>query len=125
MLALLNNKPRLLLLDDDPSIQRLMATVLRRAGFRVDLVSTGTAAIEKLAKIEYKALLLDVMTPTEGGFTVVRHLKKARPELLHRVILVTASPETVLKTVSGNVAAVVHKPFTPEQLVKTVRRVAK
>ena len=118
-------KKRLLLLDDDPSMQRLMAAVLRRAGFRVDVVSSGDAAIEKLGRVEYAALLLDLMTPTEGGLTVVRYLKKSRAELLRRVILVTGSPESVLKTVAGDVAAVVHKPFTPEQLLKAVHRVVR
>ena len=118
-------KKRLLLLDDDPSMQRLMAAVLRRAGFRVDVVSSGDAAIEKLDRVEYAALLLDLMTPTEGGLTVVRYLKKSRAELLRRVILVTGSPESVLKTVAGDVAAVVHKPFTPEQLLKAVHRVVR
>jgi len=121
----LKAKKRLLLLDDVPSMQRLLAAMLRRDGFRVDVVSSGQAAIEKLGRIEYAALLLDLMTPTEGGLTVIRHLKKSRAELLRRVILVTASPESVLKTVAGDVAAVVHKPFTREELLKTVRRVVR
>lgn len=125
MLPLLRGKPRVLLLDDDASMQRLIAAVLRREGFRVDVVSSGAAAIERIGRFEYAALLLDLMTPTEGGVTVMRHLEKAKPALLRRVILVTASPESLLKSVAGSAAAVVHKPFTPEQLVKTVRRVLK
>jgi DNA-binding response OmpR family regulator len=123
MLSLLKRKARVLLLDDDPAMQRLIATVLRRAGLRVDVVGAGAQAIEKLGSVEYDALLLDLMTPTEGGITVMRHLKKAKPELLRRVILVTASPESVLKSVASDAAAVVHKPFEPEQLVAAVNRV--
>ena len=123
MLSLLKRKARVLLLDDDPAMQRLIATVLRRAGLRVDVVSGGSQAIEKIGSIEYAVLLLDLMTPTEGGVTVIRHLKKANPQLLRRVILVTASPESVLKSVARDAAAVVQKPFEPEQLVATVNRV--
>lgn len=114
---------RLLLLDDDPAMQRLIATVLRRAGYRVDIVSAGDQAIEKIGRIRYHALLLDLMTPTEGGMTVVRHLKKHKPEMLRRVLLVTGSPKSVLRTVAGDVAAVVQKPFEAAQLVETVERV--
>ena len=124
MFSLLSRKPRLLLLDDDPAMQRLVSTVLRRAGYRVDVVSAGTQAIEKIAQADYAVLLLDLMTPTEGGMTVIRHLKKTRPELLRRVVLVTASPEAVLRTVEGDVAAVVHKPFEPKDLVAIVEKVA-
>lgn len=122
MLPLLK-KGRLLLLDDDPAMQRLIATVLRRAGYRVDVVSAGAQALEKIGRFDYDALLLDLMTPTEGGMTVVRHLKKHQPEMLRRVLLVTGSPKSVLKTVAGDVAAVVQKPFEAAHLLETVARV--
>jgi CheY-like chemotaxis protein len=91
MLSLLRRKARVLLLDDDPAMQRLIVKLLSREGLRVDVVSGGTQAIEKIGRVDYDALLLDLMTPTEGGVTVMKHLKKAKPELLRRVILVTAS----------------------------------
>lgn len=123
MLSVLKRKPRVLLLDDDPAMQRLIGAVLRRAGLRVDIVSSGAQAMEKIGRTDYDALLLDLMTPTEGGVTVMRHLKKDNPKLLRRVVLVTASPESLLKSVAHDAAAVVHKPFEPEQLVSTVKRV--
>jgi two-component system chemotaxis response regulator CheY len=123
MLSLLKRKARVLLLDDDLAMQRLIVKLLGREGLRVDVVSAGAQAIEKLGGADYDAILLDLMTPTEGGITVITHLKKAKPQLLRRVILVTASPESVLKSVARDAAAVVHKPFEPEQLVTTVKRV--
>lgn len=115
-------KPRILFLDDDPSIQRLVATLLRREGWRVDLVSTGRQAIEKIGRFDYDALLLDLMTPTEGGMTVIRHLRETDPAKLRTVILVTASPAAVLRTASRDVFSVVKKPFEPQTLVDTVRK---
>lgn len=123
MLPLLKRKARLLLLDDDPAMQRLISALLRRAGYRVDVVSAGTPAIEKLGRVEYGALLLDLMTPTDGGMTVIRHLKQHRPALLRRVLLVTASPETLLRSVAPDVAGVVQKPFDADQLLAAVERV--
>lgn len=118
-------KPRVLLLDDDPSMQKLIAKLLRDEGYRVDVVSTGSQAIEKIGKAEYQALLLDLMTPTEGGMTVIRHLRGSDPPLLKRVVLVTASPDAVLRTVSKEVFGVVHKPFEAQELVATLRRLVK
>jgi CheY-like chemotaxis protein len=122
MSPLLARKPRLLLLDDDPSMQRLMAMVLKKEGYRVDVVDSGASAIEKVNAEEYDALLLDVMTPTEGGLTVIRHLKKAKPALLKRILLVTASPQAILKTVEHDVFAIVHKPFEAKDLVGAIAR---
>jgi CheY-like chemotaxis protein len=122
MLSLLNRRTRVLVLDDDPSMQRLIGTLLRRHGYRVDVVSSGSQAIDRMRRTNYAALLLDLMTPTEGGMTVIRHLRTEDPESLKRVILVTASPDTILKSIE-DVAAVVHKPFEQKELVATVDRI--
>ena len=119
----LKRKARLLLLDDDPSMQRLIAALLRRDGHRVDVVSEAAQAIEHIGRYAYDALLLDIMTPTEGGLTVLRHLRKAKPELMKRVLLVTASPDSILKGVSGDVFGVVRKPFAAEELMTAIRKV--
>lgn len=116
---------RVLLLDDDASMQRLVSTLLKRAGFRVDAVDRGSQAIEALKDGGYDAVLLDLMMPTEGGLTVVKHLRKENPSLLARVLLLTATPESVLKTLERDVAGVVRKPFTREELVGAVKRVSK
>jgi DNA-binding response OmpR family regulator len=121
MLRLLK-KPRVLLLDDDPSMQRLLAMLLRREGFRVEIVSTGKQAIEKIQHTEYDALLLDLMMPTEGGMTVIRHLREHDPRMLRRVVIVSASPDSVLKNVSKEVGAVVKKPVDADELIAAIRR---
>ena len=123
MLPLLKPKTRLLLLDDDPSMQRLIAMVLRRGGHRVDVVSEASQAIANIARYEYDALLLDIMTPTEGGMTVIRHLRKTKPELLRRTVLVTGSPDSLLRSVSADVFGVVRKPFEAKELLATIERV--
>ena len=122
MIRLLQNKARVLVLDDDTSLQKLVATLLRRAGHSVDVVSSGSQALEKIAKIRYDALLLDVMTPTDGGFTVIRHLREANPPLLKRVVLLTASPDSVLRGVEKDIFGIVHKPFEAQNLVETIAR---
>ncbi|HYC58040.1 MAG TPA: response regulator [Thermoanaerobaculia bacterium] len=123
MIRLLKPKARILLLDDDTSMQKLVSTLLRREGHRVDVVSSGSQAIEKINHVEYHALLLDVMTPTDGGFTVIKHLKEANGELLNRVVLLTGSPESVLRSVKRDIFGVVHKPFEAQELIDTVTRV--
>ncbi|HYK03212.1 MAG TPA: response regulator [Thermoanaerobaculia bacterium] len=123
MLKMLKRGARLLVLDDDPSMQKLVGTLLRRAGYRTDVVSQGQQAIEKIGQNDYAALLLDLMAPTEGGLTVIKHLRETRPELLKRVVLVTASPESVLRGIDKDVAAIVRKPFEANELIETISRV--
>ena len=123
MIRILKPKARILLLDDDTSMQKLVSALLRRQGHRVDVVSSGSQAIEKINRGTYDALLLDVMTPTDGGFTVIKHLKETNAALLTRVVLLTGSPESVLRGVKRDIFGVVHKPFESQELIDTVTRV--
>jgi len=111
-----------LLLEDDPSMQRLVAVLLKRAGFRVDPVSKGLDAIVMMKSTPYGALLLDLMMPHEGGMTVINHLREIDPASLARVILLTATPESVIRTVASEVFGTVRKPFEEAELIDTVTR---
>ena len=120
----LKSKPRVLVLDDDVSMQKLVALILKREGFRVDVVDSGRKAIDAIGKNQYHAILLDLMMPIEGGMTVISHLRTNKPELLQRVILLTATPDAVLRGIAKDVFAAIRKPFEPSELVSTVSRLA-
>jgi len=120
---LLKRKRRVLLLDDDPSMQRLVSSLLQREGFRVDVFLTGRDAMRALDRGKYDVLLLDLMMPHEGGMTVIRHLRKNDPELLHRALLLTAMPKSTVDSLQKEVAGIVQKPFDPPQLIGAVREI--
>ena len=119
-----SRKPRVLVLDDDVSMQKLVAMLLKREGLRVDVVDSGRKAIEAIDNNDYAAILLDLMMPHEGGMTVLTHLRQKSPEVLQHVILVTAMPDSILKGIAKDVFAVVRKPFQASDLVATVARLA-
>jgi DNA-binding response OmpR family regulator len=121
----LKRKPRVLLLDDDPSMQRLVSKILKDEGFKVDVVLTGREAIAAIAKGQYDAMLLDLMMPHEGGLTVIRHLESSDKGKLQRVIVLSGSPESVLGNVRDSVAGIVQKPFEATELIGAVRRITK
>jgi len=117
-------RKRVLLLEDDPSMQRLVAKILGREGFRVDVFLTGRQAIAAVKDAAYDVLLLDLMMPHEGGMTVIRHFRANDPAMLKRSILFTASPDSLIDSLSGEVPTVVQKPFEPKQLIDAVRRMS-
>lgn len=121
---LLRKKTPVLLLDDDPSMQRLVKAILTREGFKVDTFLTGRQAIAAIDDGDYAALLLDLMMPHEGGMTVIRHLRKKNPKMLGRVLLFTASPESLVASIEPEVAGVVPKPFQEADLIRAVRAIA-
>ncbi|MGZ7039811.1 MAG: response regulator, partial [Thermoanaerobaculia bacterium] len=99
-------KTRVLVLDDDAAMQRLVSTILKREGYRVDSVSSGDRAIEAIGKTRFDAILLDLMMPVAGGMTVIKHLKESDPDVLNRVILLTATSESIIKNIANDVFAV-------------------
>jgi DNA-binding response OmpR family regulator len=125
MASFLKRKPRVLLLDDDPSMQRLVASLLKREGYRVDVFLTGRDALRSLESREYDVLLLDLMMPHEGGMTVIRELRNKKPELLERALVLSASTQSVIGVVEDEVAGVVRKPFDAPELIDAVQRVQK
>jgi DNA-binding response OmpR family regulator len=124
-MSILRRKSRVLLLDDDPSMQRLVSKLLKDEGFKVDLVLTGRDAIAAIGRVQYDAMLLDLMMPHEGGLTVIRHLEAGDRVKLGRVIVLSGSPESVLGNVRDSVAAIVQKPFEAAELIAAVRRISK
>jgi CheY-like chemotaxis protein len=123
-MQLFSRKPRVLVLDDDVTMQKLVSMLLKREGYRIDVVDSGRKAIESIDKNDYTAILLDLMMPHEGGMTVLTHLRQKSPELLQHVILLTAMPDSILKGIAKDVFAVVRKPFEASDLVATVARLA-
>jgi DNA-binding response OmpR family regulator len=114
---------RVLILEDDTMMQKLVAKLLRSLHVRVDVVGNGRDAVRKLA-VEgerYDALLFDLMMPHEGGLTVLRNLQEQHAALLRKVILMTGSGSSITDPWSHLVFAVVHKPFDGAALVNTVR----
>jgi CheY-like chemotaxis protein len=122
MFGLFRRKKRVLILDDDAAMQKLMALLLQREGYRVDVVNSGRAAMAALEGKSYHAILLDLMMPYEGGMTVIGHLRETDPALLKRVIVVTGTPKSVLKGIAAEVAGIVRKPFQAAELIEAVRR---
>ena len=124
MRSLFKRRKRVLLLDDDVSMQRLVARILGKSGFRVDVFLTGNQAIAAIRRQRYDVILLDLMMPHEGGMTVIRHLRTNDPKTLKRSILLTASPDSLIDALSCEVETVVQKPFEAEQLIDAVRRMS-
>ena len=123
MIDFLKSKSRVLLLDDDPAMQRLVTAILKREGYRIDVVDKGQDAIKSMKERRYDAVLLDIMMPHEGGMTVIKHLAEEQPETLNRVLILTGTSQSVLRTIEHKVFGVVPKPFQPADLVDAVGRV--
>ena len=118
-------KPLVLLADDNEATRTLITAVLHR-DFGVDLASDGNEAIEKLKRREYAAILLDLLMPIADGFSVLDYLRRENPEMLGRVLVVTAAAGRWHTDRLSDYAlcGVIAKPFEVEVLLESVRNCA-
>ncbi len=110
-------KRRVLVVDDDAGIRVLVARVLSRCDFAVDSARDGAEAIERVLAYDYDVIVLDLMMPRIDGFAVIRYIGEHRPELLPRVIVMTAYGAGALQRVHPPVQRLIEKPFDIATLV--------
>ncbi len=114
---------RLLIVEDDPSLVRLLRDNLVYEGFAVDCVSDGTQAVEIARSVPPDLVLLDVMIPGLNGFEVCRALSAARYRV--PIIIVTARTQQQDKVRGLELGAddYVTKPFSLDELLARIHAV--
>jgi PAS domain S-box-containing protein len=116
---------RVLCVDDDEEVQRLMSRVLEAENYDVDACRSGEEALRMLADREYGLVLLDIAMPGMDGWEACRRIK-SDPRLGGiKVYMVTAKPIETSGPRSRETGAdgYLLKPFRPEDLVELVRGV--
>ena len=112
---------RVLVVDDDESIRTLIQRLLNKHGFMVEVASDGAAALEKISKENYDALVLDLMMPRIDGFGVIKEMIASKPNLVPKTVVATAYPKEVTNQKLDEVCRVIIKPFDTKELVDAVR----
>lgn len=114
--------PRLLVVDDEPSIREPLAEYLTANGFAVDVAESAAAAREVLGAKSIDLVVLDVMMPGEDGFDFVRTL---RSKVSLPVIFVTARTDDTDRIVGLELGAddYLVKPFNPRELLARIKAV--
>ena len=113
---------RILLVDDDLNIRLLGADLLFHSGYQVDTAEDGESGWEALQAKNYDLLITDNKMPKVSGLELVKKLRSARMAL--PVILVSgAMPEELNRLPWLQLAATLWKPFTPGELLGTVKKV--
>lgn len=113
--------PRVLVVDDEPSLTDLLSMALRYEGWSVRAEGAGVAAVRAAREWRPHAVVLDVMLPDLDGLTVLNRLREESPEL--PVLFLTAR-DAVEDRITGLTAGgddYVTKPFSLEEVVARLR----
>lgn len=112
----------MLVADDDEIVRRAIVRLLARAGFSVDEVADGTAAVAALGRQSFDVIVSDISMPGVDGIAVLRAARTRDPDV--PVILVTGGPElaTAIEALRLGAFDYVLKPFDTEKLTQSVAR---
>ena len=113
-----------LLAEDNEGTCTLIQALLQPQ-FQVDVAGDGAETIEKLKARQYAAILLDLLMPVADGYAVLDFLKNEHPDLLSRVIVMTASisQREMAHIHEYPVGGVITKPFEIDDLLAAVREI--
>jgi CheY-like chemotaxis protein len=114
--------PTILVVDDDPVIQKLLSVNFEMEGYRVVTAGDGVEGLERVQADPPDLILLDVMMPRMDGLEVVRRLKSDPATKLIPVVLLSAKAQStdIQHGVDAGADDYVTKPFDPLELLDKV-----
>ena len=114
--------PKILLVDDEQSVQKLLAFPLRREGYEVVSALDGQEALDRIKDTTFDLIVLDLMLPHVDGFEVCRQVR-ARSSV--PIIMLTAKAEEIDKVLGLELGAddYITKPFSVREFRSRVKAV--
>jgi len=113
---------RVLIVDDEADIRRMLSVVLRQQFLHVDEAEDGQAALDLVRANSYAVILLDLMMPRVGGLEVLNRLSEISHAAGSVVLVITgADPSMIARLDTRLIHGVIRKPFDVNEVASVVR----
>jgi DNA-binding NtrC family response regulator len=111
---------RILIIDDDENIRKVLTTILEEEGYIIESVDTAKKAVERTKRKAYNLALIDVRLPDMEGTELLTKMKDTTPKM--RKIIITGYPtiQNAIEAVNRGADAYIMKPFDVEKVLKTI-----
>ena len=115
-------KPRILIADDEATIRKVIALLLKEQGYETKAVNNGREAVNALLEFQPDVILLDQQMPLMAGVEALEEIKRVRPN--QTVVFVTAfgSISLAVDAVRKGAYDFIEKPFDNDHLILTIKR---
>ncbi|MBI2331999.1 MAG: hybrid sensor histidine kinase/response regulator [Chloroflexi bacterium] len=120
-------KPTILIVDDEPSGQQVLESILLEQGYTLEFASTGKEALKKAGDLKPDLILLDIMLPEVDGIQVCQMLRRDRELAKIPVVMLTALNDRDIRIASLDAGAddFISKPFDRAELRARVRSITR
>jgi len=117
---------QVIVIEDDPEMIELVKLILTKDGFDVIGVDNGRDGLTRIGEVLPDVVLLDLMMPGMDGWEVYQAVKANENTKHIPVIIITAKAQSIDRVLGLHIAKVddyITKPFSPSELVNSVRKV--
>ena len=117
----MDERARILVIDDDESIRKILRAILEDEGYAVDTAENGREAIDKSTAKVYNLALIDVRLPDIEGVELLSKLKETVPRM--RKVIITGFPtvQNAIEAVNNKADAYMVKPFEVNKILETIQ----
>ena len=122
---MLNEKNKILIVEDEQDIRDLLIFNLQKEGFKVESADNGDSALSLIRKNNFDLILLDLMLPGIGGFDLTRILKNDKKTSETPILMLTAKGEEsdIVKGLELGADDYMTKPFSIKVLVARINKI--
>jgi len=115
--------PRILIIDDEPDMRSLLEQTLKSLGHEIELAADGKEGLMLYDAKPADVVITDLYMPTKGGLETIIELRRRSPRIPIIALSGTGAAEKMLAIAQKFGAfAIIHKPFSAEELERVVRK---
>jgi len=112
---------RILVVDDDESVRKVLSLILEEEGYVVDTAENGKEAIEKSESKCYNLALIDIRLPDMKGTKLLTAMKETTPKMAKIIITGYPTLKNAIETVNKGADAYILKPFNMDNVLETIK----
>ncbi len=116
---------RILIIDDEPNVQDVLAKTLTSRGYTVATAGNGEDGLARLAESEFDVILCDFRMPGLSGMDFYRRIQSEKPHLASKIIFITGDTANLVtrRFIEENDLNILEKPFELPDLIQVIRLV--
>jgi DNA-binding NtrC family response regulator len=115
----------ILIVDDDVSMSRSMAMVLKKKGYQVTVADSGPDAIGMVQKNPYDIIFMDIRMPGMNGVEAFEQIQKIRPDTVVMMMTAFAVEDLVRKALNEGAYGIIYKPLDIDKIIASIEEVNK
>jgi len=111
----------ILIVEDEPIVQKSIRNWLKEAGFQVATAESDEQAFKLIKERDFSVMVLDIRWPGKSGLTLLREMKAVKPQTKFIVMTAYPSPEVAVEAMKLGAVDYLIKPVVPGDLEKLIR----